>query len=147
LQKAETNSTRPLSVRWNLHCRIKPHFRLEKRARIVNGLAQGRKCDLLDIGCWPPDLAGLLQRNITYFGIDIPIPEPAPNLFQLDFDRYDITVGGKRFDIIMGAGVFEYLGVVQNHTLSEIRSLLNANGVLVLTYTNFGHLNEGQENR
>lgn len=31
-----------------------PHFRLEKAARIVNKVAQGKECDLLDVGCRQP---------------------------------------------------------------------------------------------
>ena len=30
---------------------IEPHFRLEKSARIIDNIARGRDCDLLDVGC------------------------------------------------------------------------------------------------
>ena len=49
----------------------KPHFRLEKSARLVNSLAAGKACDLLDVGCGPAALMQLLQPNIRYHGIDI----------------------------------------------------------------------------
>lgn len=32
----------------------RPHFRLEKAARIINGLSRGRERSLLDVGCGRP---------------------------------------------------------------------------------------------
>ena len=29
----------------------RPHYRLEKSARIINGLARDKECTLLDVGC------------------------------------------------------------------------------------------------
>ena len=65
----------------------RPHYRLEKAARLINELAQGRKCTLLDIGCGPATLMRLLAPNIEYHGIDIAIHDPAPNLMEADFSR------------------------------------------------------------
>ena len=31
----------------------RPHYRLEKSARIINRIARGRRCTLLDVGCGP----------------------------------------------------------------------------------------------
>lgn len=116
-----------------------PYFRLEKCARIVNDLARGRHCDLLDVGCGPATLAKLLQKNISYFGIDIAIHEPAPNLLERDFAQNEIRFDSKSFDFIVAAGVFEYLGGLQHKKFSEIRSMLRENGSFVVTYTNFHH--------
>jgi SAM-dependent methyltransferase len=119
-----------------------PYFRLEKCARIVNSLAQGRDCDLLDVGCGPATLASLLHKNIAYFGLDIAIHNPAPNLRELDFAQNEIEFDGRSFDIIVAAGVFEYLGLHQNKKFSEIRTVMKRDGKFVLTYTNFNHLND-----
>jgi cyclopropane fatty-acyl-phospholipid synthase-like methyltransferase len=119
-----------------------PYFRLEKCARIVNSLAQSRDCDLLDVGCGPATLASLLHKNIAYFGLDIAIHNPAPNLHELDFAQNEIEFDGRSFDIIVAAGVFEYLGLHQNKKFSEIRNVMKRDGKFVLTYTNFNHLND-----
>lgn len=120
----------------------KTYFRLEKCVRIVNALAQGKTCDLLDVGCGPATLARLLQRNITYYGIDIAIHTPAPSLREFDFTQNKIAFDDKRFDIVVAAGVFEYLGNLENQKFSEIASLLNKDGKFVVTYTNFHHMND-----
>lgn len=120
----------------------KPYFRLEKCARIVNKLARGNKCDLLDVGCGPATLSTLLDENIHYFGIDIAVHNAAPNLHEFDFAREEINFDDKDFDIVVAAGVFEYLGSLQNKKFSEIRNLLKPNGKFVVTYTNFEHVND-----
>jgi hypothetical protein len=38
-----------------------PHYRLEKSARIINRLAQGRRRTLLDVGCGPATSMPLLH--------------------------------------------------------------------------------------
>ena len=66
----------------------RPHYRLEKSARIINRIARGRSRTLLDVGCGPaPPLRSLLRPNIEYCGIDIAIHDPAPNLIEADFLR------------------------------------------------------------
>ena len=62
----------------------RPHFRLQRSAAIVNKLGRGKERDLLDVGCGPGALAKLLDSNIHYYGIDIAIQEPAPNLIEAD---------------------------------------------------------------
>src|SRR5262245_7199315 len=62
-----------------------PHFRLRKAARIINKMARGNECDLLDVGCGPATLMKLLDENIHYYGMDIAIQEPAQNLIEADF--------------------------------------------------------------
>lgn len=119
-----------------------PYFRLEKCARIVNNLAQDNKSALLDVGCGPATLERLLHGNIQYFGIDIAIHTPAPNLCELDFARQEIKFDEKKFDIVVAAGVFEYLGDLQNAKFLEIQRLMNKGGKFVTTFTNFNHIND-----
>src|SRR5450755_4102425 len=88
----------------------RPHFRLEKSARIISNLARGRERSLLDVGCGPAALMHLLPPNIRYHGIDISIPVPGPNLIESDFLSSPIGFNGKKFDIVLAQGVFEYMG-------------------------------------
>ena len=118
----------------------KPHFRLAKAARIVNKLAQDKGCELLDVGCGPATLARLLNKTIQYYGIDIAIHNPAPNLLQSDFIANPIEFDGRQFDIIVAQGVFEYVGKFQAQKLAEIKQLLKKDGTLLVSYVNFDHL-------
>ena len=117
----------------------RPHYRLEKSARIINGLAQGKECLLLDVGCGPAALMPLLRPNIQYYGIDIAIHDPGPNLIEADFLETPIRFDGKRFDIIIAQGVFEYVGNLQARKFAEIADLLNSSGVFIASYVNFAH--------
>lgn len=120
---------------------VRPHFRLEKSARIINKLAIRKECDLLDVGCGPATLRGLLDGRIHYYGIDIAIHDPAPNLIELDFLEAPIEFGGRHFDIIAAQGVFEYLGEFQSQKFAEIAKLLNGGGIFIVSYVNFDHRN------
>ncbi len=117
----------------------RPHFRMEKAARLINRLAGARERTLLDVGCGPATLMTLLKPNIRYHGIDIAIQEPAPNLIEQDFLETPIRFGGKRFDIILAQGVFEYVGKFQSQKFAEIAQLLNKDGIFVVSYVNFDH--------
>ncbi len=117
----------------------RPHFRLEKSARIINRLARGSRCTLLDVGCGPAALRSLLRPNIQYYGIDIAIHDPAPNLIEADFVETPIQFGDKRFDIVIAQGVFEYMGSFQAQKFAEIARLLNDDGVFIVSYVNFSH--------
>lgn len=117
----------------------KPHFRMEKAARIVNRVAGGKECDLLDVGCGPAALMHLLHGNIHYYGIDIAIRRPAPNLIETDFLEAPIQFGDKQFDIVLAQGVFEYTGNFQSQKFSEIARLLSAGGTFIVSYVNFNH--------
>jgi SAM-dependent methyltransferase len=116
-----------------------PHYRLEKSAKIINRLARGSRCTLLDVGCGPAALMSVLRPNIAYYGIDIAIHEPAPNLIEADFLETPIRFGDKRFDIVVAQGVFEYVGSFQAQKFAEIASILNDAGVFIVSYVNFGH--------
>lgn len=118
-----------------------PHFRLQKAARIVNRIAHGRECDLLDVGCGPATLMRLTHKNIHYHGIDLAIHNPAPNLIETDFVANPIKFGNKSFDIILAQGVFEYVGSFQSQKFSEIKQLLKTHGTFIASYVNFDHLN------
>src|SRR5438105_1452755 len=130
---------RDLWIKENLNY-VEPHFRLEKAARIVNRLAHGRECDLLDVGCGPATLMRLLDSNVRYHGIDIAIHNPAPYLLQKDFLESPIGFGDKKFDIILAQGVFEYVGAFQAQKFSEIQGLLNKGGTFIASYVNFNHM-------
>ena len=120
-----------------------PHYRLEKSARIIDKLAHGRECTLLDVGCGPATLMRLLPPNVHYYGIDIAINDPAPNLIEADFLKTPIKFGDRRFDIIIAQGVFEYAGTFQSQKFAQIAELLNeADGIFVVSYWNFSHRNE-----
>ena len=118
---------------------VQPHFRMEKAGRLVNRIARGKECDLLDVGCGPATLQQLLQKNVNYYGIDIAIQNAAPNLLQMDFLEEPINFAGKKFDIILAQGVFEYVGTFQAQKLSEMAQLLKEGGRLVVSYVNFNH--------
>lgn len=117
----------------------RPHYRLEKSARIINRLAQGKNCKLLDVGCGPAALMPLLQPNIQYYGIDIAIHDPAPNLIEADLLEAPIRFGDKHFDIILAQGFFEYIARFQAQKFTEIAGLLNDGGVFIVSYVNFDH--------
>jgi SAM-dependent methyltransferase len=118
----------------------KPHFRLEKAARIVNKIARRRPFELLDVGCGPATLSKFLRPNIDYYGIDMAIHTPAPNFIEVDFVENRIRFGSKKFDIVVAQGVFEYVGTHQAEKFAEIKDLLKENGVFLASYVNFDHL-------
>jgi SAM-dependent methyltransferase len=117
----------------------RPHYRLEKSARIVNRLARANKCTLLDVGCGPAALMPLLRSNIQYYGIDIAIQNPAPNLIEADVLNRPIRFNNKRFDIVIAQGFFEYAGTLQAQKFAEISDLLNDGGIFIVSYVNFDH--------
>ena len=117
----------------------RPHFRMEKAARIINRIAGGRSCDLLDVGCGPATLARLLDPNISYHGIDIAIHEPAPNLREVDIVENPITFAEMSFDIVIAQGLFEYLGNRQGEKFAEIAKIVRPDGTFLTSYVNFGH--------
>lgn len=117
----------------------KPHFRLEKCAHIVNEIAGGRECRLLDVGCGPAALRQVLHPSIHYYGIDIAIQQPAPNLLEADLLESPISFEGRRFEIVVAQGFFEYMANTQEQKLTEIRDVLTPGGKFVASYVNFGH--------
>lgn len=117
----------------------RPHLRMEKVARLVNGIARGQERTLLDVGCGPATLMSLLGSNIRYYGIDIAIHDPAPNLIESDFLEEPIRFDDRRFDIVVAQGVFEYVGTFQSQKFAEIAQILNEDGIFVVSYVNFDH--------
>ncbi len=117
-----------------------PHYRLLKGASIINSLSQGKGCDLLDVGCGPAGtLSQFLDKNISYYGIDGFITEPAPNLIQKDLMAQEIGFANKSFDLVSAFGFFEYMDKSQHQKLSEIRQVLNPNGKFITSFINFRH--------
>jgi SAM-dependent methyltransferase len=117
----------------------RPHYRLEKAARLINRLARGQERTLLDVGCGPATLMSLLEPNIQYHGIDIAIHESAPNLIESDFLEEPMQFKGQRFDIVVAQGVFEYVGKMQSLKFAEIAQLLDKDGIFFVSYVNFDH--------
>jgi SAM-dependent methyltransferase len=116
-----------------------PHYRLLKAARLINKIAGTTECTLLDIGCGPATLATVLAPNIRYYGIDLAIQDPAPNLLEADILATPIKFGDLRFDIILAQGLFEYLADAQDEKFTEIAQLLTSHGTFIVSYTNFSH--------
>jgi SAM-dependent methyltransferase len=119
-----------------------PHYRMRKAARIITRISQGRPRTLLDVGCGPAALRGLLPPSIQYYGIDMAIHDPAPNLLETDLLAAPIRFGDKRFDIIIAQGVFEYFGEFQSQKFAELAELLNEGGTFIVTYWNYAHRNK-----
>jgi cyclopropane fatty-acyl-phospholipid synthase-like methyltransferase len=118
---------------------VEPHFRMRKLAREVRRLTRGRECDLLDVGCGPATLASLIPSGVHYHGIDIAISEPTPNLIEMDIIEEPISFCGRKFDVVVAQGLFEYVGKFQSQKFAEIAGLLNDDGKFILTYQNFAH--------
>lgn len=118
-----------------------PHYRMEKAVRIINRVARDKECEFLDIGCGPAALMHLLPASIHYYGIDIAIHDPAPNLAEADIVSTPIRFADKRFDIIIAQGVFEYVPGVQCQKFAEIAKILKPNGIFIVTYWNYAHRN------
>jgi SAM-dependent methyltransferase len=116
-----------------------PHHRMLKVARVVNRLAGGRECRLLDVGCGPATLQWLLESNIRYFGIDIAIQEQAPNLKESDILQEPISFEESCFDFVVAQGLFEYLADNQAQKFAEIADLLAPDGKFIVSYVNFDH--------
>ena len=118
---------------------IPAHYRLRKLARIISKVAAGKTTDLLDVGCGPGTLRQLLPDNVSYYGIDIAIHDPAPNLREADIIETPIGFGSRRFQVVVAQGLFEYLGHAQASKFAEVASILTRRGVFIVTFTNFGH--------
>jgi SAM-dependent methyltransferase len=117
----------------------RPHYRMEKCARILNKLTGDKECTLLDVGCGPASLMPLLRPNIHYYGIDIAIHDPAPNFIEADLLEKPINFRDMRFDIVLAQGFFEYAGNFQSQKFAEIARLLNKDGTFLVSYVNFDH--------
>lgn len=116
-----------------------PSFRLFKCARMINKLANGRQCSLLDVGCGPGALRPLLDRSISYKGIDIAIQQPASYMREVDFAKNPISYDGQKFDFVTALGVLEYMGTLQDQKFQEINNILHRDGRFIMSYINFGH--------
>jgi cyclopropane fatty-acyl-phospholipid synthase-like methyltransferase len=117
----------------------RPHHRMLKVARLVNRLAAGKDCRLLDVGCGPATLGLLLDRNVQYYGIDIAIQEPSANLTECDILQEPISSEWAPFDLIVAQGLFEYLADNQSRKFEEIAALLTRQGKFIASYVNFDH--------
>jgi len=117
----------------------RPHHRMLKVARVVTRLAAGQECRLLDVGCGPATLGTLLPSTISYYGIDIAIQEPSPNLRECDILVEPICSEAAPFELVVAQGLFEYLAGSQSRKFAEIAELLVPKARFVATYVNFAH--------
>ena len=117
----------------------RPHHRMLKVARLVNGMTAGKNCRLLDVGCGPATLGLLLGPNVQYYGVDIAIQEPSPNLTECDILQQPITSENAPFDLIVAQGLFEYLADNHSRKFGEIADLLAPDGKFIASYVNFDH--------
>ena len=88
---------------------------------------------------WPATLQLQLAPNIRYYGIDIAIQEPSPNLRECDILQEPISSEGTPFDLVVAQGLFEYLADSQSQKFSEIADILTPNGKFIVSYVNFDH--------
>ncbi len=117
----------------------RPHHRMLKVARLVNGMTEGRTCRLLDVGCGPATLGLLVGPNVQYYGVDIAIQKPSPNLTECDILQEPITSEKAPFDLIVAQGLFEYLADNHSDKFAEIADLLAPDGKFIASYVNFDH--------
>ena len=118
-----------------------PHYRLEKCARIIRKLAQGRPCSLLDVGCGPAALRRLLPPNIEYYGMDLAIHDQGANLIEADLLKSPIRFAGRKFNIVLAQGFFEYMADAQSQKFAEIADILDRDGKFIVSYWNYAHRN------
>ena len=57
---------------------------------------------------------------MQYYGIDIAIQEPSPNLTECDILQEPISSEDAPFDLIVAQGLFEYLADSQSRKFAEI---------------------------
>lgn len=139
MQKTEHYRSRDFWIQENL-LYVEPNFRLKKCARIVNGIAKRmEQCDLLDVGCGPAALRGMLDANVNYHGLDVALHERSLHLLEREFVTQAIAFNDKRFDVVVALGVFEYMGTREHEKLLEIRDLLKPGGRFIMSYINFSH--------
>jgi SAM-dependent methyltransferase len=60
---------------------------------------------------------------------------------ESDFTANPIRFGDCKFDLVVAQGVFEYVGKFQEQKFAEIKDLLRPDGMFVVSYVNFDHLN------
>ena len=94
---------------------------------------------LLDVGCGPAALMPLLRSNIQYYGIDIAIHDPAPNLIEADLVTRQFGSMASVSTSLLPRVFFEYVGTFQAQKFAEISQLLNDGGIFIVSYVNFGH--------
>lgn len=84
-------------------------------------------------------LSRFLDKGIDYYGIDIAISNPTPNLKEFDILESPISFDDRRFDLIVAQGIFEYLGDFQDQKFAEAAAVLRPGGRFVVSYVNFDH--------
>lgn len=134
-----TTTTNTAEQRWSQDVERygRPHLRLRQVAALVNQLKPKR---MVDFGC----ATGHLQRlcpGVEYVGCDFIAPAHPVGFqfYQCNFNRESLPDGLKDFDVVVCSGILEYLEDVPAF-LASIRSVLSANGHLIVTYFNMNHV-------
>ena len=100
---------------------LRPHYRLEKSASLINRIVGSSPCSLLDVRMRPGD-PGIIAPAEHRLSRDRHLDGgPAPNLLEADILREPIAFPDKSFDMVVAFGLFEYLEDQQDLKLVEIR--------------------------
>jgi len=98
---------------------------------------------LLDVGCGAATLRRILQHDIEYFGVDIAsdviesFHDPV-HFEAIDFNLNPECFSGRKFDIVVCSGVFEYVQQ-PDRFIEFLGQKLADTGHLILTCTNRQH--------
>ncbi len=128
---------------WDTHAYNSLHVRL----RLI--LEEVLRCDtstVLELGCGVGVLRSELRSrapHIRYFGCDISRSAVTlandPHVTWTDLNTQPLPFPGMKFDCVIGSGILEYLYDVPRMFL-DVRSVLNKNGRLIVSYFNMRHL-------
>ena len=121
------------------------HPRLILIATMILGLPE--IMTMLDVGCGPAPLRDIVPRHIEYFGIDIATSVIAamrdPAHFEaVDLDERQEAFGGRRFDLVVCSGVFEYINRRQAF-IDFLKRKVRPGGWLIMSFTNHQHRKDG----
>lgn len=132
---------------WNDRARAfsSPHPRLRLIAGMV-AILPGDPLTLLDLGCGPATLETLLPSHIRYFGADVAgevVPHAtAPERLEVaDLNTGEEPFPGRRFDVVVASGIFEYIRDPAAF-MALLRRKVAPDGHLVLSYLNRQHHRE-----
>ena len=121
------------------------HARLRLIGRLAAALHGVRS--VLDVGCGPAALRGVLPPAAEYFGVDVASTvieaQRDPAHFEVvNLDRSPRPFGGRRFDLLICSGVFEYVND-RDGFMRFLDAAAAPNGWLIFSFTNHQHVRDG----